>query len=302
MSRAQILLSTYNGARYLEALLDSVARQNHGGFSILVRDDGSTDETTTILNRYAGRGLLRTLPASHVGAAASFIDLLVHADADADHVAFCDQDDVWFPDKLARATDWLDRQPSETPVLYCGRTMVVDEDLRPLSQSALPRHPPCFENALVENIAAGCTMAMNRAARRLLVATPAAPALAHDWWAYLVVAAFGLVLYDAEARVLYRQHGANAVGAQTGFARRWSRRVKFFRQNRRELPMVWRALEFQRLFERELEPGKARVLARFLDRRRSWGASIAYAARPDVFRQGRFDNVILRALLASKLA
>jgi hypothetical protein len=179
---------------------------------------------------------------------------------------------------------------------------IVDPELRPLGLSAVPRHGPCFENALVENIAAGCTTVLNRAARALLVSEIPRTAVAHDWWGYLVVAAFGRVLYDAEARVLYRQHWANAVGAGTSRSARWARRIRPFLKNRRELPMLSQALEFRDLFGARLDASTARLLARFADRRRSRLASLGYALRPDVFRQGRLDNLILRALLGLRMA
>src|SRR6185295_14022489 len=103
--------------------------------------------------------------APHAGVMASFFDLLRSETGAADHVAFCDQDDVWHPDKLARACAALDRHPATVPVLYCGRTRIVDEHLRMIALSRMPRRAPCLENALVENVATGCTIVMNRAAR-----------------------------------------------------------------------------------------------------------------------------------------
>ncbi len=302
MSHAQILLSTYDGERYLEPLLASVLGQDHPCFSILTRDDGSSDATAAILRRHAGAGKLRVLEGDHVGTTASFIELLRTVDADAEHFAFCDQDDIWLPDKLRRATRWLADERSDTPALYCGRTRIVDAQLRPLGLSPLPRHGPCFENALVENIATGCTVVLNRAARALLISTVPRVAVAHDWWAYLVVAAFGRVLYDSDPKVLYRQHAANAVGAATSQSSRWARRIRPFLRNRRQQPMLRQALELRDLFGHRLDATRARRLARFIDRRRSAVASAAYALRPDVFRQGQLDNFILRALLGLRLA
>lgn len=302
MIRAQVLLSTYNGAGYLEPLLESVLRQDHPCFSILARDDGSSDTTVAILRRYTRTGKLRVLEGTHVGATASFVELLRSADGAAEHVAFCDQDDVWLSDKLRRATQWLERESPDAPVLYCGRSRIVDADLRPLGLSVAPRRAPCFENALVENIATGCTVVVNRAARELLMGRLPEGAIAHDWWSYLVIAAFGRVLYDRDAKVLYRQHRANAVGAATTPAGRWVRRIRPFLKNRRELPMLNQALEFRRLFAQGLGPNKARLLERFIDRRRSALASLRYALRPDVFRQGSLDDLILRALLGLRLA
>ena len=213
-----ILLSTYNGARFLPEQLDSIGRQE-GAFprALFWRDDGSTDGTPELLRaaRLPGcRVLEATALTGRLGAARSFLALLAASPGAAFH-AFCDQDDVWLPDKLARATARLDALPEEVPALYCGRQQLVDAELRPVGLSPLPRRPPGFANALVQNIATGCTVVLNAAARRLMLAAPPPPpGSMHDWWCYLLVSgAGGQVLFDADPCILYRQHGANVVGA-----------------------------------------------------------------------------------------
>jgi glycosyltransferase involved in cell wall biosynthesis len=293
----QILLSAYNGAPFLEPLLESLLGQHHPPASILVRDDGSTDSTVSILERYGHRAPLVHYRGPHVGAAASFLDLLERADPAYDSFAFCDQDDVWLPGKLSRAVDRLGAQPVGAPALYCGRRIVVDAALAPLTLTPLLRRRPSFENALVENIAAGCTVVLNRAGRRVLTEAVPNQLVAHDWWAYLVVSAFGTVLYDEEPQVLYRQHRANVVGADHDLS--VARRLRRFQQNRGRI--LNQALEFHRLFGARLDACRAHVLERFLERRRSLGAALAYALRPDVFRQAPLDHWVMRALFALRL-
>ena len=219
MRDAVILLSTYNGARFLPEQLDSIGRQE-GDFprTLFWRDDGSTDGTPELLRaiRLPGcRVLEATALTGRLGAARSFHALLA-ASPEARFHAFCDQDDVWLPDKLARAIARLGTVPEEVPALYCGRQQLVDAGLRPTDLSPLPRRPPGFANALVQNIATGCTVVLNAAARRLMLAAPPPPpGSLHDWWCYLLVSgAGGGVLFDPEPCILYRQHGANVVGAQ----------------------------------------------------------------------------------------
>lgn len=301
LSPTQILLSTYNGASFLEPLLESLLGQHHAPSSILVRDDGSTDSTVSMLERYGHAAPLRYYRGPHLGAAASFLNLLERADPAFDSFAFCDQDDVWLPDKLSRAIDRLAGQPAGSALLYCGRLTLVDAVLVPVAQTPIPRRAPSFENALVENIAAGCTVVLNRAGRELLTQKTPDWLVAHDWWAYLVVSAFGAVLYDDEPTILYRQHRANAVGAGQGIIGDWVRRLRKFRHNRAQMAVLNQALEFRRLFGAGLDRRRALVLERFLGRRRSLGASVAYAMRPDVFRQAVVDDWIMRALIALRL-
>jgi glycosyltransferase involved in cell wall biosynthesis len=297
----QVLLSTYNGASFLEPLLESVFRQDYPAVSILVRDDGSSDATPAILDRHRTDARMRAYRGAHLGAAMSFLDLLDRADTTAAFFAFCDQDDVWLPDKLAQATTRLDRCPGDRPALYCGRVEMVDARLASLGLSPLPRRGPSFRNALVENIATGCTVLMNPAARTMLAEHRPAFVAAHDWWAYLVVAAVGTVVYDATPKVLYRQHETNAIGIAPTRLRSTARRLRHFRRNRQELVVLRQATEFQRLYGSGLDCANARILSRFLARRRTWVASLRYAMRPDVFRQRPLDDLVLKALLGFRL-
>lgn len=219
-----ILLSTFNGSRHIAAQLDSFARQTHAHWQLLWRDDGSDDDTPHLIDRFAdafpaGR-IVRTKDSGvHRGVFDSFLALLGEA-ADAPAVALADQDDVWLPDKLARALSALATVAPETPALYCAGLTVVDESLRPIGESLRLRHKPGFPGSLLQNIASGCTMVLNRAAVRAVLRASRPYHAVHDWWIYLLVSAIGGdVLFDPAPSMLYRQHGSNAIGAS------WSRSV-----------------------------------------------------------------------------
>ena len=155
-----ILLSTYNGARYLDALLELIWKQEWRNWRIQVRDDGSTDETVAILQRWMKRIRLTLTVGSPVGVTASFLELLKNS-GDCDITMFADQDDVWHGNKVALAVHALARMPHDKAAMYCTRARVVDQDLSPLGLTPDWPRPPSFENALVENIAIGCTIALN---------------------------------------------------------------------------------------------------------------------------------------------
>lgn len=232
-ARGVILLAVWNGARFLPAQLASLQDQRDVPPPLLFwRDDGSTDGSPDIVQAWASGSKLEvrrlTEPAGRLGPTQGFMALLAAAPDDADYYAFCDQDDVWLPDKCARAAAALRAIPASRPAIYCARQRVVGRDLQPIGLSALPSRPPGFANALVQNIVTGCTAALNPAARRLLMAAPSPPAgQIHDWWAYLVVtAAGGEVIVDPEPALLYRQHGANSIGAEPGLWRRVQRAVR----------------------------------------------------------------------------
>lgn len=224
MPPLHILLATYNGARFLPEQLDSLLAQQEASWRLLWRDDGSTDGTRALLEAFArrtGRAAEAMTPPGRAGALGSFMHLLAAA-PEGGHHAFCDQDDVWLPGKLARAQAALADMPEAQPALYCSRQRLVDAALRPTGLSPLPRRPLGFRNALVQNVVTGCTLVLNDAARRLvLAAPPPPPGTMHDWWCYLLVSgAGGRMCFDPEPGLLYRQHGANAVGTQASLLRR----------------------------------------------------------------------------------
>jgi len=298
MSRVQVLLSTFNGERFLPALLDSLAGQTHPDVSVLVRDDGSGDGTTDVLERYASSGQLRWYQGHHVGIRASFFDLVARADASADLYAFCDQDDIWLPEKLERASAQL-AEANGCPALYCARALLVDERLQAIGHTMRPARGPSLCNALVENIAPGCTMVFNAAARRLLIReTPHCQGL-HDSWTYLVVAALGRVIFDDSPTVLYRQHGGNAIGARH---QKWRWRLKRFGNINTDRALrttfVAHAAELERIYGDDLDPVNRGIVSRFVHRRPGILDAVKYAVRGDVYRQTTVDNLILRTLIA----
>ncbi len=212
-----ILLSTYNGARFLPEQLDSIARQTHGNWSLLWRDDGSTDQTLAIMRNFTRKiGVSRCREAAdsgiHLGAAASFLSLLAQT-PQSQAIAFADQDDVWMPNKLARALPHIGHAGSRA-FLYCARQYLVDEQLQGRYLSILPGDRPGFPASLTQNIVHGNTMVMNRAAADLVRRIPGPPGTVHDWWSYIVISACGgSVLIDPEPVVLYRQHEGNLIGS-----------------------------------------------------------------------------------------
>jgi glycosyltransferase involved in cell wall biosynthesis len=220
LPRVAILLATYNGARFIDQQLESLKRQSGARFELIVSDDGSSDDT---LDRVAAFGTqsgwpLTILKGPSKGFAENFRSLILNAPVGCDYYCFCDQDDVWMDDKTKRAIDALSAVSNAAGRLYCGRTQMIDEADATLGLSPLFAKPPTFRNALVQSIAGGNTMMMDSAAfdavRR---ASDQGAFVSHDWLAYQVVSGCGgAVIYDPLPAVLYRQHGGNLVGSNTG--------------------------------------------------------------------------------------
>ena len=158
-------MSTYNGAKYLEQQLQSLFNQQGVNFKILVRDDGSTDETIDILNKWQDKNKLCWYSGINLGPALSFLDLLKEA-PDSDFYAFCDQDDIWLPNKLRVAVESL--KDKITPSLYFSQTQLVDESLNILPTKKI--NPLCvLEEGAVSNYVTGCTVVINNRLRSEVV-------------------------------------------------------------------------------------------------------------------------------------
>src|SRR5258705_6479425 len=160
----EVLLSTHNGEHYIAAQLASILSQSHSDLRVMIRDDGSTDGTVALVQAMAAEdSRVRLVPGPRLGWAGSFMALLASS-GDARWFAFSDQDDIWLPDKLARAVAALAPLDDDRPALYGSAMLFVDRDLRRMAQSRSPRRIS-FENALVQNVVAGGTRLFHRAGR-----------------------------------------------------------------------------------------------------------------------------------------
>lgn len=220
-----------NGGDYLEEQLQSMHEQTHQNWSLVASDDGSSDRSVEIISHFASRSMssvdVRQGPG--VGFSENFMSLARSEEFTADCFAFSDQDDIWYPDKLERAVNWLGSISPEVPAVYCSRAELIDRNGSHIGFSPLFKKPPSFQHALVQNIASGNTMVFNNSAKRLFEMTPRLKISSHDWWGYqIVTGAGGVVFYDPRPTIKYRQHGSNTVGLETTLRSRWSRFMAIF--------------------------------------------------------------------------
>lgn len=220
-----ILLATYNGEAFLAEQIESVLAQSFTDWWLLVRDDGSSDETTDIVKRYVSQHPKRVFliedQDSGLGAASNFARLMEHSRAP--YVMLCDQDDVWLRDKIERmlaAIRVLETEsPAGLPLLVYSDLTVVDRDLKVVQRSFWrymltdPVSGNAVNRLMWHNVVTGCASICNRRLVELALPVPA-EALMHDWWMALVAASMGRLQSLREATVLYRQHGTNTLGAK----------------------------------------------------------------------------------------
>ena len=266
MEKVQILLSTYNGEKYLREQLDSILRQDCkergcAEFCLLVRDDGSSDRTPEILEEYAKKYPERIMwyQGENIGVVASFLELVCRSDDHVSYYAFADQDDVWMEDKITSAVSALRQMPDHTqPNLYCCRPQIVDENLKEIfSKRERIRVRPGFGNALIENIVVGCTIMMNHFLRDMLVARPPHEIMMHDRWIYLLASCFGEIFYDESAHIYYRQHENNTVGMNDGVVKEFFGRLSQMRKKCRAISA--QAVEFWRIYRTYCHENEGRI-------------------------------------------
>ena len=226
-SKVLVLLSAYNGEEFIKEQINSLLGQKDISVSILVRDDGSSDKTIEILAKYQSRGRIRLIRGGNAGVTASFLELLKNAEEGYDYYAFCDQDDVWLPDKLCRAAAVLGREDQSMPLLYTSCLNIVDRELKPVGYWPKPRRGVSFYNAMIENVCTGNTQVFNPALKELFIKAQDAPSMAmHDHFAYMLAAALGKVVFDDVSHILYRQHDKNAIGMSGGVFKNLSDKMK----------------------------------------------------------------------------
>ncbi len=230
--RIAILLPTWNGEKFLAEQLDSLLAQTYQNFVVVIRDDGSSDGTPALLAKYAAAHPhhihVLVSDGQNLGASGSFSWLMNYAlqhkqalGLERAWLMFCDQDDVWVPQKVAISMQRmlaLQQKYPGAPALVHSDLRVVDEQRQLLAPSFVayqglePRRNN-FGRMIVSNTVTGCTALLNE--ELITLASPVPPeAVMHDWWLALVASAFGHIDYIDEALVEYRQHGRNTIGAR----------------------------------------------------------------------------------------
>lgn len=230
-----ILMSTYNGERYLIEQLQSIAQQKNVFITMLIRDDNSQDDTRKILTAWQENicnintiGKVSLLFQENVGPARSFMKLIELA-PEAEYYALADQDDVWDSDKLESAVTFLEQGDKNMPALYFCQTQLVDEKLNLLPTCRI--EPKCtFYESLIVHYATGCTFVFNRALLDLARQYKPEYISMHDLWLYhLCLTIGGNIYFDSVPHIKYRQHSSNVIGLSGGWKKslklRWQRTI-----------------------------------------------------------------------------
>lgn len=223
--KVNILMSTYNGEQFLAEQIRSIQEQTYTDWQLLIRDDGSSDATPSIIAEYVAKDnrihWINEDNQTNLGVIKSFHTLVNYELADV--YFFSDQDDVWLPDKIEQTLKEAQKYPADEPLMIYMDLKVVDQDLNVLSDSMIRSQSHHANTQLVqeltENTVTGGVAMINHSLALLWQQTE--DILMHDWYLALLATAFGRLVYIDKVGELYRQHGNNVLGART-----LSKRVK----------------------------------------------------------------------------
>ena len=294
--RVEILLSTYNGEKYLKEQLDSLLRQDGiENIKISIRDDGSTDNTCEILKVYEERYNFNVTYGINIGVNASMTELLKNADETFDFFAFCDQDDVWNDNRVSVAISALKRRSNEKPLLWGCMEQLSDENLHAISMMPIPEHLGNFYNAIVQNKLYGHTQIFNKPMRNLILRVPANVIYMYDWIAYILASTFGEVLYENRCLGKYRQHGDNAIGCELKRFSLMKKRLKRLLTNDYKRVSIQMACIYE-IFYNKLNEGQQKELRRFLNSRQNFFKRLLYIFITKIKRNTYLESLEFRIL------
>lgn len=296
--RVAVIMSSYNGSLYIEAQVKSLLSQLvNCKVDIHIRDDGSSDSTLSVIKSLSlQHDNIYIYEGENIGVISSFM-WLVDNITGYDYYAFCDQDDVWEPLKIAAAISKFTGINKTTPQLYCSAYEYVDQDLRAIGHFT-SKTDLSINNLLIENCAPGCTMVFNAALRdtysKLDLNNIAKRIVMHDWFFLLLARCNGEVLYDKNAYLLYRQHSNNVVGIKSGFVSIFKNRWAQFKKERARTHHL---LFLQASLLKEIcDVGSSSKTAKlviecFINSQRSFYSRLVYLFKNDVVKVKRVKMV-----------
>lgn len=216
-----VLLSSYNGAKYIEEQIKSILEQKYVNVELIIRDDGSNDGTVELLMQYAKLRNITVLTESNVGFVNSFLKLMEFA-PDSDYYALADQDDIWYPDKLHRAVTLINSINQNIPILYGANQNYVDKDgnFIGLHFTKDMNKFTSIMNLVYGNYICGCTMVFNKLLLEKLLQQTKSKEIAyhrvHDTWMILIAKIYGSFIYDEVPVMDFRRHENNASQGANG--------------------------------------------------------------------------------------
>lgn len=218
-----ILMSTYNGESYLSEQLQSIVRQSSCDWELFIRDDGSTDNTLSIINEFQrkdGRIHFVDDDLIHLGPSESFLSLILSVNAD--YYILCDQDDVWYPQKIEILYSEISRLDKKVPLLIYSGIQTINKENQHV-KSIIEKSVGSLSKPIERffwNDMPGCTVMFNELLRNKLDTSDKDSIVMHDWWLAIIAQTFGQIKFIPKKLIYYRLHDSNSVGSAPNFIER----------------------------------------------------------------------------------
>lgn len=292
--KVAVLISSYNGEKYLKEQLDSILRQTYQNIEIVIRDDGSKDETAEIIKSYQKEhDNIILQEGENLGFLKSFFKLLEFENAD--YFAFCDQDDVWLENKIELAVQALNQADDTKPNMVFGNSDYYDETMHLIGKGE--NHKTfSFKNSLYECVAQGMTMTINNEARKMILQNIPEKCLFHDWWTYMICSGMGNVLYNDETIVKYRRLPKNATAEGQSIFKIFAWRIKNLLTGEGMKNIRAQQLEYKHRFYNKMSTEKQKILDIFVQEKYNFLKAIQKAFYPHKLRRKLMDDIMVRIL------
>jgi len=292
--KVAVLISTYNGEKYLKEQLDSILNQTYKNIEIVIRDDGSKDSTVDIVEKYQKENSNIILyKEENIGFIKSFFKLLELANAD--YYAYCDQDDIWLENKIELAVKLLNNADNSKPNMAFGNSDYYDENMKLISEGEKNK-TFSFKNSLYECVAQGMTMTINDSAKNIILKNIPEKCLFHDWWTYMICSGLGNVLYSNETVVKYRRFQKNATAEGQNFIKVFLWRIKKLLADNGMKDIKAQQIEYKKVYYNEMSEENKKLLDIFVQEKYNFFKAIKKAFYPQRLRRKLVDDLMIRGL------
>lgn len=290
-AKVNIVISTYNGENYIREQIDSLLKQEYPNLQIYIRDDGSKDNTVSILKEYEQKGKISLIIGENLGFCGSFMELIKIA-TDGEYWSFCDQDDIWYPKKISRAVECLIEEDQSIPLLYHSASEMIDVNGESLGILTVLPEANNFRRNLTGTFGVGFSMVINKRLRDEMLKCDYKKVFSHDWLAGAIAEGFGKVIVDEEVLAKYRRLDVSVSRSTFG------KRIKWFKEMLSgEGEVKSRNLEYSRCFYNQLSMENKKWMDLFSNERYSLKNAIIKTFYPKRWRPTLSSEVAMRLLM-----
>lgn len=292
--KVAVLISTYNGEKYLREQLNSILNQTYKNIEIVIRDDGSKDSTIDIIKEYQQKYNNITLKeGTNIGFIKSFFKLLELANAD--YYAYCDQDDIWLENKIELAVKELDKADNSKPNMAFGNSDYYDENMN-FKAKGETHKTFSFQNSLYECVTQGMTMTINQKAKEMILENIPEKCLFHDWWTYMICSGMGTVLYSDETVVKYRRFEKNATAEGQSILKIFLWRIEKLITDNGMKDIKMQQREYKKMFYDKLSKENQKTLDIFVQEKYFFFKALRKVFYPQKLRRKIIDDIMIRVL------